>query len=645
MLKDNNLKRFQYKITNIVNLFLIIGIICFFISYIIIFYINRQINIEEYKQNVTNTSKNLQYNMSSQLIVIANNSDFINYLRSGEITRLKDIYKIKWLFSDLNPKNLVHGLVIYNNATKTIIFKSGSNTKYYTKLNLCYLNNQVNLNLGSCDYSIMLYFNELEYLHQLQKINPDIQITQRFQKNNYYFNPFSELFGEFKSTNFSTVKIGSYITYKFPFFILFSLFITILIFILLLIYSYNFIKKSIDKKFIQPINYIIEGLTQNINLTQHSDMLNEFNTLINVVNQYHNQQVHQRLNKIVARVVHDIKSPLSVIELSSAELLDNNHPKRLIIKNALRSIKAIVTNMLLTYAGKLNMYSEFDTIKSYILVNDCVEEVIEQKHVEWSNNAGKFILDYNKCNELNNNWGFLSAIEFKRHISNLLNNSFEALNGESIYIKIEVSIINDFIYITIIDNGVGIEKSFITNMQFMKSSKESGSGIGLISAINYFIAEGGMFEINPLQSGGTKVEIYLKLQPPPQWFPSIVEIKQNLVIVDDNTSILDYWVNKLHGIQVNIITFSSPYKFQEWYKKIQEDSNFTFFIDYDYNEDVTGIDLLYMITCKEDCYLITSSYSDFKIQEFVQNMQIKMIPKCMLNKIGLYFKNNTNIGE
>jgi signal transduction histidine kinase len=69
------------------------------------------------------------------------------------------------------------------------------------------------------------------------------------------------------------------------------------------------------------------------------NIISEFNILINVVNQYNNQQVCQRLNKIVARVVHDIKSPLSVIEFSIAELLDNNHPKRLIIKNALRNRK------------------------------------------------------------------------------------------------------------------------------------------------------------------------------------------------------------------------------------------------------------------------------------------------------------------
>lgn len=637
---EKNLNQFQYSITKVINLFISISLGFFVAFYLGILFFNNKKDATLYKELLSNTNKLLQANISAQIATIANSTDFIRYIQSGEVTRNKYAISIKWLFANLDYK-LIKGVTITDKSNH-LLLQYGGKTPLFTNLNICYLENRVNASMGDCKCSLLIYFDKDEYLTQLHKLNNRILLNQK-DKNGLLLNPFDTSFGVFHSPSHSSIELEFNRKIIFNPVILVVIIVSLFGMVIALILSHKYLNRKIKNDLILPIHNLINMLHGSDLPQKQPNIISEFNELIDVVNQYNNQQLNQRFNKIVARVVHDIKSPLAVIELSSADLMGNNNPKRLTIKNAIRSVRAIVSNMLLTYAGKLNVYSEFDTLKSYILVHECIEEIIEQKHVEWSLDAEKFIIDYNNI-DLYNDWVFLSAIEFKRHISNLLNNSFEAINGEKIHIKIDISTINDFIYLTIVDNGIGIKESLVANLQTIQSSKETGSGIGLTSAIDYFTTEGGMFEINPLKSGGTNVEIYLKQQQTPIWFTNVIEVKQNLVIVDDNVSMLEYWENKLCSMNINLITFTSPYKFQEWYKEIQKDFKFTFLLDYDYNERINGIDLVRLIIdCKKDCYLITSSYSDFKLQEFVQTMQIKMIPKCMLGTITLNFKSNYNI--
>lgn len=636
MMKKNNLYTFQNRVTNIVILFLFIGIVFFIISYSIIFYLNRKISITEYKQNIENTNKILQYNIASQLFVIANNPDFIDYLRSGVITREREFYKIRWLFVDLEPRNLISGISITDAVTGTILLIFGNSSKYYTKLNLCYLNNKINFHLGNCSYFIKLFFNRFEYQKQLQNLNANIVFKKN--KNDYFYNPFSEKFGNFKSNNYSLLNIEFQTKYKFPYFLVLSLITLIIIFIIILFYCYKFLQNQINKDLFDPILYIIKGLDENVNLLKKNNILEEFNNLIDVVNRYNTIQINTRLSKVVARVAHDIKSPLTVIELTISEFINKSDSKSLIVKNAVKSVRAIVNNMLCSYSNKNKTDSIYDNTKSYVLIADLIEEIVTLKKVEWLANNQTFNLDY-QIENVNHLWIYLNFIEFKRHISNVLQNSYEAQRLSSIDIKLRLLEINNTFIVEIQDNGVGMNSKTIELVKHGISFKPSGFGIGLESAINYFRQENSVFEIQSKEGVGTTISIFINVSENPNWYSELISVKEELLILDNEITILEYWKNKVSILNLKVNIFLSPNNFLDYYETIENDNNITFIIDYDLNDNLNGLDIINTIKNKKDCYLITNNYMDYSIQQKVKEYNCKLIPKGLISKISI-FKNN-----
>lgn len=631
-----NLQKLQHNITKLVNSFLIISVTISILSFLFVIYINKQNSIKEYKQHVSNINDILQFNISSQLAIIINDLNFIKYLRAGEITRDKYYLNIRWLFSNLNHK-LIKGIIITQNANHYKVFEYGIKTNLYTELELCYLGDKLNLNLGECDNKILIYFDNKEYLNQLHQLSPKI-VAANIKSNNFSFNPFSSSFGGFVSLKHSPLNLALSMNYDNPIFLIVSGILPLLIFLSMYLYSNKYIKLSIRNNLVMPIHYITKGLHNNIKLHKRADLLVELNELIDIVNKYNQTQVNTKLNKLAARVAHDIKSPLAVIELSIAQLLESDHPTREIIKNAIKNSRAIVDNMLLIYSNCNNLISpEFEgTNKAYVFIKDLIQEIIAQKQVEWSK-TDCFTINYTVDNFMSC-CVFLSSLEFKRHISNLLNNSFEAIRDNLIEITIIVTNLNGLVHIQIKDNGVGIEESLLPIVKAGESLKCGGNGIGLESALAYFKVAGGFCDINSKKNHGTIVDIYLPVSANPKWLTTIVIIQKFLVIVDDDDSMVQYWISRFKNTNLNIITFKSPHQFQEWYKTHDTDSDYTFFIDYDYNAELTGIDLLQILKPHANSYLVTGSYYEPNIQDLVTSLGIQMIPKTFISEVSFIIK-------
>ena len=636
---EKNLKQFQYSITKVINIFISASLGIFVVFYLSILFLNNKKDMASYEELLSNTNKLLQANISSQLATIANSPDFIRYIQSGEVTRSKYTLSIKWLFANLDYR-LIKGVIITDKNNK-LLLQYGEKTSLFTNLNVCYLENRVNANMGDCKCSLLIYFNIYEYMNQLHKLNNKILLEHNnHNKNILFLNPFNSDFGVFFSLFHSSTALKFHRKFVYNPILLVLIIIPLIGFIITLILSNKYLKKKITNDLILPTQNLINMLHGSHIPLKQSNIISEFNELIDVVNQYNNQRLNNQLNEIVASVVHDIRSPLTVIDFSSAEIMGNNHPKRLIIKKAIKTIKSIVDNMLVNYTERNtnNTLSKFDNEKTYLLMNELIEEIVEQKYMEWSKDTDRFSLVYDFIN-LNYFWVFLSATEFKRHMSNLLNNSFEAIQDNYIKIKIEVSNINNFICILIKDNGIGLTDSQIVEIKSGKSFKENGHGIGLKNAKNYFENEGGELDITSVKGKCTKLEIHLKTREVPQWFTNVLIVNINLVIIDDDDSVLLYWVDKLSKTDRKITTLNSPKKFKEWHKDFIPNPNYTFFIDYDYNDEINGIDIIKEINFLENCYLITNSYNDIKIQEQVSTLNIKMLPKFLLPNVSLILKN------
>lgn len=111
--------------------------------------------------------------------------------------------------------------------------------------------------------------------------------------------------------------------------------------------------------------------------------------------------------------------------------------------------------------------------------------------------------------------------QFHQMLVNLVKNSIEAIDEHAVLyglqetprIEIRANAADDFLYLEVIDNGIGIENND-TRVLFTPgyTTKKSGSGLGLHSAANFVIASGGRIEPSSEGKGsGTAMRVMLPL--------------------------------------------------------------------------------------------------------------------------------------
>ncbi len=341
-------------------------------------------------------------------------------------------------------------------------------------------------------------------------------------------------------------------------------------------------------------------------------------------------RAQQVLISVTAQLAHDIRSPLAAINTAISDVSSVPENKRIIIRNAAQRINDIANNVLLE--SKNNSFDSKSTITDKNnhpeLIFVALDNIISEKRYEYNktniqitlNGSG---LSYNCFSNIN-----LGA--FKRIISNLINNSIEALpsNG-SIVITMLCS--DNHVEIIIADNGCGIPASILPKIteQGFSFNKKNGSGLGLYSTKKYLEEINGSMFIHSDECVGTKININLVRSNPPIWFCETINIAHNslVVVLDDDPSIHDAWNERFSNITtikiINFYTFSEilHYKFQPY-------SPILYLVDYEFSEHITsGLDLIEKLNISDKSILVTSRFEDIYIRNRCEKIGVNIIPK------------------
>lgn len=205
------------------------------------------------------------------------------------------------------------------------------------------------------------------------------------------------------------------------------------------------------------------------------------------------------------QVRHDVASPITALK-SIVQVLNNVNPEiKLILKRAVDRTEEIF--------NQLNDSTK-DKLPVRFGVLNVIQEIIAEKKIIWGD----------KCNlifttKLTSNIKSKGVeVEFKRILSNLLNNSFESLYGrieKKICIKVESS--NDIIQIMIQDTGKGMPKEVLDRLgakgfsHGKESHQTAGSGLGVHHAMASMASWGGSITFESQLGVGTECIIKLPL--------------------------------------------------------------------------------------------------------------------------------------
>jgi len=215
-----------------------------------------------------------------------------------------------------------------------------------------------------------------------------------------------------------------------------------------------------------------------------------------------------RIGDLAAQVAHDIRSPVTVLKVVSETLKDIDPKKKQLIEKAATRINGIADNLVSEYRAQLTTDLALKSVQRPASVNEVIQEIVDEKKIILKNNAQIF---FNSAEPINFP-DYLNIIEFKRVLSNLINNSIEAFDKAENKITISLFKNEQFVYVTIKDNGRGIPSEVLSQL-FQKGvsfSKKQGTGLGLAHAKNYLESIKGSVEIESEFGVGTEIEIKLK---------------------------------------------------------------------------------------------------------------------------------------
>ena len=421
--------------------------------------------------------------------------------------------------------------------------------------------------------------------------------------------------------------------------------------VILAVFLFNFIflfismKRKLESNTKLLIDFISDEfnsglIPQGVTINEYVMIANKFIEKKAAMEELQKDKAYYEARKNIAeQVAHDIRSPLAAINtaLSNVSAIPEN--RRIMIKNASSRINDIANNLLSQFKNNSDNSTQEEPLPELMFV--ALDSIVSEKRYEHD----KIQIELNIANDATSCFSLIHLASFKRVLSNLINNSIEAITTAGI-VNIHLYCDTNSIIITIEDNGCGIPDHILPKItqQGFSYQKDSGAGFGLSYAKNHIEQVNGKLQIESIVAAGTKITISLPRCETPQWFCDEIQLlnTSNIVILDDDSSIHEAWRERLsHLSTVNILDFSDVSSFIQ--QSIHKTNSSLYLIDYELlGNEKNGLDIIAALGLEKRAILVTSNFENHEIRERCIKLGIKIIPKPFVPFIPISLKDVTS---
>jgi signal transduction histidine kinase len=376
------------------------------------------------------------------------------------------------------------------------------------------------------------------------------------------------------------------------------------------------------------------------------------------------------LSKITAQVSHDIRSPLSALNMVIGSLDSVPEEKRLLIRHSVQRINDIANNLLeqsrkkfdgSTISSTLANEKEINFVTEAVLLSPLIDSIVSEKRFQFRDRLRIQIEA-----DLTLGYGLFATLkgsELKRVLSNLINNSVEAFENETGQVIVGLGLIprtidhREWIGLTVLDNGKGIPPHILAKLgdegvSYGKEGTQSGSGLGIYHAKATLESFGGTLDVEShlkdeaLCVQGTKFTLTIPKAEPPHWFATelLVEEGTQIITVDDDQSIHGIWTGRMlslksedHGVQ--LVSLTSGHSLRESVKSASvPPCPRLYLVDYEFlGQPDNGLDLIESLDISDQSILVTSRFEEKHILERCARLGLKLIPKSMAPFVPIRF--------
>jgi signal transduction histidine kinase len=211
----------------------------------------------------------------------------------------------------------------------------------------------------------------------------------------------------------------------------------------------------------------------------------------------------------LARVVaHNIRSPIIAIEMMIPQLFMLTDRTRRVLTNSVNEIKELAEQLKSKPESVTVQSSSVGQVGEQVFIPVLVEDVVNQKQIEYGNRPE---IQISFVNELNDSDVFskASGIDLRSVISNLVNNAVESYGEAGGSITVVLSASDRMCTISVIDQGCGVSTENMNKLgQSCFTSKFGGDGgLGLVHATQTANSWGGRVRIQSEVEVGTRVTL------------------------------------------------------------------------------------------------------------------------------------------
>lgn len=358
------------------------------------------------------------------------------------------------------------------------------------------------------------------------------------------------------------------------------------------------------------------------------------------ISNFERQKRESLRTDLLARLAHDIDSPLLTISNLSLKIKKIDKELHHQLEKASESIRGLLfqtskaDKKLLNEEIASNSAIDMDLTDTPLV--PVLTEFMVTKRREYSDLC-VLNLSFKAAEDLQDVFVKINLDDFKRHLSNIFKNSIEATSGQvDQKIILQVSRQNDEVIISIADSGHGIpnDQLHLIGKKGISIGKKDGKGLGL-----YFVKESvnhwrGNLKIESKEYVGTTISISLPITPTPKWYISkmiVPNAHHKCVFVDDDKSMIERWKARLSLSKEDFIEFNTANTFRQWFHSGgQMEDNLRFIFDFHLDGENTGLAIIDELGIAKESTLVTSGYLNETIIAEAKRLNVQIMPKIFV---------------
>ena len=325
-------------------------------------------------------------------------------------------------------------------------------------------------------------------------------------------------------------------------------------------------------------------------------------------------------------MIHNFASPVKTL----MQILKKSH------LNEKDRIAAINSVLQIKSCMKMKSGTEpTNTEGNQTLLDNIIDDVVYEKNVEFSSRSKKIEIIFEDERSDYGCFGKIAHTKLRDILSNMINNSFEAINKKGT-VKLKINQLGNFHEISIWDSGQGIKKENMKNIFQKGISLRGGTGVGLSHAKKSMKNIAGDIEVRSEFGSWTEFKIKVPVAPQPDWFISQVDITHidTVVIVDDEEINFSDWKERKE-LNVHMLYLSNRESLKK-YMDSKDTEKTLFIVDYEFrDQDYKGPDLISEFSLASQAFISTNKLRSPEAYRECAKRGVKIQPKPMISRVPI----------